>query len=105
MDYGIIYTTPYDIHFSSITDILKTIYYSDSPYTHIQIKSSSLDIDVAGELLIARNRLGLYEWHVDTYCLGDDLFNHTNNELNINIKHLDKNELKEFEKKKLEAVS
>ena len=71
----------------NITSILNQIYYSPNNYIEIKITNGcKVLFNEKGNLLRRKNiEFGIYDWHVNGCCLGDVLFNWTENDLEIAI--------------------
>jgi hypothetical protein len=96
--YCIVQKTENGLINNNLADILYSIYISKNPYVSIHINNKQAE----GELYRDQDQYGVYDWFVEDFPLGLDLFNNTNKELDIAIKHLEEKEIK---KKALEATS
>jgi D-lyxose ketol-isomerase len=104
IDYCVITKTDRDLINNNITNILNEIYYSNSPYISIELKTldNSIKLIHKGELNIQKDKWNVLDYCVDNFALGLELFNLTNKDIDITIKHLDE---KEFKKEVLEVTS
>jgi hypothetical protein len=105
MNYGIFNNSTSNIRFDSITDILNEISHSPSPFIKISIRvlDDSLLIRHKGELNIMKDHYGVFDYCIDNFALGLELFNLTGKEIEIHIEHLEEKEIKY--KKVLEVTS
>ena len=106
MEYLIISKTERDYRSQNITNILDEIYSSPSPFISVMIKTlgDSIKIIHTGELNIKKDKYGIHTYHIDNFCLEDELFDLVGSQIEIHIKHLEENEIKK-EKKVLEEES
>ena len=101
-EYGLFENSTMDIKYLSIDRFLEYIY-MNSPNSNVSIKVNLKDkqdkkkyseiFSNSGELFKAKNKNGVYDWHVGNYkdskCLGDILFNNVDESIQVLIEDID----------------